>query len=101
MKIVEAVLPFVFMAAEVSWVLYVVFWRGRIRKMTVIANARIPGYPHSPIYTYSIDRRNGRITPRDLDQGAFSVDVDDEGITWCWGWEAEDVDALVVSYTLR
>ena len=97
-------LAFVFLLAEV-WVLFHIQWQLRRRKITVISyvvhGVEIPDREHKPIRTGTISKDNGRIMPRDIDQGAFTVDEDEEGITWCWGWKQEDVDALVVAYSLR
>ena len=105
MQIVKAVLPYICFGAEL-WFFVWVLWRQRRRKITVISYA-LRGledtYPHEPIRTYCIyrDKESGRFSLRDVDKGAYSVFASDEGITWCWGWKQEDVDALVVSYTLR
>ena len=100
----KVALAFVALATEMTW-LFSVLWRNRRRKITVISyvvhGVEIPDREHKPIRTVIISKDNGRIMSRDIDQGAFTVDEDEEGITWCWGWKQEDVDALVVSYTLR
>lgn len=69
-------------------------WRTRDRKITMITGPctevlRCHGWTH-----------NGRVFPRAEGQ-FFSHPLDEEGITWCWGWKQEDVDALVVAYSLR
>lgn len=74
--------------------LLALLWKFRDRKVTVLAYDG-----GEPIRTYAFVSPKDRIVPRAL--SAWVQPLANEGITWCWGWKQEDVDALVVANVLR